>query len=1391
MCTNRSWLAVVGVLVVSVVLRAQTFEVNGSGSRPSAKSARRQHAGLPADSSMGWGSSIEVARQLRAAQDALRRGDYSAATTFAQRVVKAAPKNPDFWFLLAYSARLAGRYSISIDAYNRGLAERPSSVEGLSGLAQTYAHVGRNQEAQALLQRVLAANPHGADDLQLAGELLLNSDPQKALSYLQKAETERSRPRTELLMARAYGRLHQPDQVRRWLDRARRSAPHDPEILRSVAAYYRDNGQYDDAVRLLRSLPLKDASSLTELAYTYELAGKRNQAADLYLRAADTSPRRIDYQLGAAQALINAGRLPQAQGVLDRAQALDPEHYRLHALRGEIDETEGKYEDGIREYQTAIRNLPESTPEGVLYPISLHVDLYQLYRDNGDSASAEREAAIAREQIKPLDIEDAGRPDFLRLRAAIEMAFNNPADAERDLKEAMKLQPASTALLLNYANLLWKTDRKHEAFNLYTHVLQLEPSNPAALSSLGYLSRQLNKSDAAMKYFQKLAKLHPENPTAHLALGDLYAERRQFDEAQQDYEEAHRLAPRNALVFARGINAALGSHKLPVAKHWLDRASGIILQDPQVMREHERYLTLTGRYQESADLGRRVVEKLPNDPEAPVYLAYDLLFLHQYSQALDVVHRFQPGLPKDKDLWLITGYVDDHYHRLNQAVEDFTRALEIEPDMAMGYMNRGYVRNDLRMATSAESDFKKAIQLQPDYGEAHLGLAYSYLELRRPRPALKEAETAEKLLGESRPLHLAKAESYRQQILLAKAVPEYLAALRYEPGDVTTRLALAEAQYRLRRYEDSIASLNAALKYAPPEPALLYAQMARAYARLQRREDAAKAIEIAERTGSSDGKVLLATADTLMILGERDQAMLRYTKLLDLSDADRLAARLAVARIFSMRGKWADAREQIGIAFAEARVSNSAVISADDYLNAAGILMSINDFKPARDFIERAEAAGADPSVTAIAMANVDLAVGKSQDAQTLLASLPADSGQDDNFDYLVAMGNVCRQRQDVVHALGLFARASSLEPDNDSVRNAEFDLAGIEGRQVTENLSLQSEVSLAPIFEDENIYQMDARLRGLSAGSLLPPPRRSLETFADSRFRMHFNGFPTITGFVGERNARGTISFPNELLIQRRNTYDTIFNGAITHVFRLPGVTLSATPGLQFTIRRDTASPVQMDQNLFRQFLYVSSNPIGNWLSFSGDLIRDAGPFTEQNLHSRDFSGAIDFRVGRPWGKTALITGYRGRDELFGPAVHEFYESSTYAGLEHKFGSKITASATAEFLRSWRVEGRNFVIAQSLRPGFTFEARPSERWTLSASGFWSQGKGMHVYDDVTNSILLSYTKTLRGSLNDGTENTQVSYPLHFSIGVEQQTFYNFPGESNTSIVPVVKLTLF
>ena len=141
------------------------------------------------------------------------------------------------------------------------------------------------------------------------------------------------------------------------------------------------------------------------------------------------------------------------------------------------------------------------------------------------------------------------------------------------------------------------------------------------------------------------------------------------------------------------------------------------------------------------------------------------------------------------------------------------------------------------------------------------------------------------------------------------------------------------------------------------------------------------------------------------------------------------------------------------------------------------------------------------------------------------------------------------------------------------------------------------------------------------------------------------------------------------------------------------------------------------MNQNLFRQFVYMTTSSFFNMVSVSGYAIREAGPFTVSNLSSRDLAGAVDFRVGRPWGKTALVTGWGARDEQFFPVTREFYYTSAYIGIERKVSQRLNFRVLAEDLRAWRVELSDWAIAQALRPAGSVEFSPTRNWTDTSFG--------------------------------------------------------------------------
>ncbi len=114
-----------------------------------------------------------------------------------------------------------------------------------------------------------------------------------------------------------------------------------------------------------------------------------------------------------------------------------------------------------------------------------------------------------------------------------------------------------------------------------------------------------------------------------------------------------------------------------------------------------------------------------------------------------------------------------------------------------------------------------------------------------------------------------------------------------------------------------------------------------------------------------------------------------------------------------------------------------------------------------------------------------------------------------------------------------------------------------------------------------------------------------------------------------------------------------------------------------------------------------------------------------------------------------------------------------------------------AEYLRSWRVQNTQYAIAEALLPGGRFEFRATPRWSVQGSFILSRGSGYHAYDNAQSEFLLSYVRPLHGRLKDSMGEVPVSFPMRFSIGLQQQTFYDFPGSSRTTLLPVVHFTLF
>ncbi len=143
-------------------------------------------------------------------------------------------------------------------------------------------------------------------------------------------------------------------------------------------------------------------------------------------------------------------------------------------------------------------------------------------------------------------------------------------------------------------------------------------------------------------------------------------------------------------------------------------------------------------------------------------------------------------------------------------------------------------------------------------------------------------------------------------------------------------------------------------------------------------------------------------------------------------------------------------------------------------------------------------------------------------------------------------------------------------------------------------------------------------------------------------------------------------------------------------------------------------------------------------------------------------------------------------------PFFREFYETSSYLGLQHFFfNRKLQGALLLDGIRSWRVQGSNFAAGQVVVPAVRFDYRPNRRWEINGSFAFSRGVHIRDYDNTDTTLLISYVKPLHRGWKDGTGEHSIEYPLRFSIGVEQEDFYRFAGQGQTMYRPIFRLTLF
>ncbi|MDY0013746.1 MAG: tetratricopeptide repeat protein [Rhodocyclaceae bacterium] len=377
-------------------------------SLPEARFARA-HAAFAARDALACAGELDQALALRADWEpavllkaqVLQLSESGAAITLLKEYLSRHPESTAG--RQAYGRLLAGgqRYSEALEQFEQALATDPDDVDLLYGAGVLAQQVGRLEEAERYLRKVLERKPADLDVVRLQLGRLAEQRKRldEALTWYQAVEGQPRRDEARLRMAQALAEAGRIDEARRHLqaqpgegvDRARwrlaeaqllrdaqrldeaaavveaalRQFPDNPDLLYESAMLAERRGQHqvmEGRLRKLIALQPDHSHAYNALGYSLVERGLRlDEAEQLIRKALELAPEDPFIVDSMGWVRFRRGDVSGAIVYLERAYGLRPDP-EIAAHLGEVYWKLGRTEEARRLWADALRNNPANGP---------------------------------------------------------------------------------------------------------------------------------------------------------------------------------------------------------------------------------------------------------------------------------------------------------------------------------------------------------------------------------------------------------------------------------------------------------------------------------------------------------------------------------------------------------------------------------------------------------------------------------------------------------------------------------------------------------------------------------------------------------------------------------------------------------------------------------------------------------------------------------------------------------------------------------------------------------------------------------------------------------------------------------------------------------------------
>ncbi len=374
-----------------------------------------------------------------------------------QAVVAAEPAHADAWHLLGMIAQQRGESLKAIDLINRALALSGPQPLYLSNLGVSLETLGRSSEAVLALEQAVSLGPAPYGTLFALASALARSgrNDEAAARYRQALSLQPDSDPAHNNLGNVLLALNRLDEAETCYRRAVALEPRHVRAHHGLGLALKDQGRHAEAAasferaiahasEALLQAPsdvMGQARALAryELGMSYKRLGRKAEAVDHLLAAAEERPDDAAIRNNLANTLIDENRASEAEMHLRHAATLAPALADTHFHLGNALKAQGKSEQALEAYRAALGLRQPYTKARInLSGILLKLARYEEALENYQAGAREDPTSAEVLSGAGVVLQALGRDD--EALASFEQARNlNPHLAEAQRNAALSL----------------------------------------------------------------------------------------------------------------------------------------------------------------------------------------------------------------------------------------------------------------------------------------------------------------------------------------------------------------------------------------------------------------------------------------------------------------------------------------------------------------------------------------------------------------------------------------------------------------------------------------------------------------------------------------------------------------------------------------------------------------------------------------------------------------------------------------------------------------------------------------------------------------------------------------------------------------------------------------